>query len=261
MNRSRIIILSLVILSLILMASCKGSEKRKLPDKATTEAIVEYATLPSFKTLLPLIDENSTGSRLITTPMEATKNPVKSAFRTGVLTANMLIAEKRNDIATTKMSSTALVNSDSFVLGKEQKQKYLAQLSSYYQTNDWDKLGKSLDQLKKRIETDVWERQDFEMYTITILGGWIEATRQIYGLLSEKDSTQAVKITTENTWNMLRSNMELFKTRSLLDDPAIKETKARINQLAAIETAAKGNYSMDQINQALKLCESIKALF
>jgi len=86
------------------------------------------------------------------------------------------------------MSLTGLLGLESEVnrLGDEMK--------TMIEKSDWDGLDKALDFHKEDVESALWEAENYDNYTLMLMGGWIEAANRIAWLVDQDYSAERTKV-------------------------------------------------------------------
>lgn len=246
------------------LSSCKNSEKKKLPDKTTRESIVPFETIPSFQILLTNVDPAKLDALRLQPEKRSLadiKDPLKQAFWQGVKTAQLLIANKAGNDKAAQELYPDVVNNARISLNLEAKEKYLMQLGGYYRSGNKEKLDTSYDQLKKRIESDLWELNEHELYSVTILGEWCEATRILAQLFSSSPGVHKTYIDND-AWKLIEQNLAQIKKEPFAKSDAVKQSRAKAEKLGSVmRSAPEGKYDQASIDKLLKLADEIGTLY
>lgn len=263
----RIITLLLAGLLLLSLASCKGrKDAAKMPTDEIKAQIATYAPLPSFKEafrLLETLQARDYAPSLNTQPYRVRSEKHNDAFALGVLTADVVLAAKARNSKQLTATSTELMKLGKLLGFQEEVKRLEGILPSYIRQGKWDEIDKALDSLKKRLEDSLWEQQDYECYTLMLLGGWTEALNGVGKMLSSNYSAETTKaLSHDSTWKSMQANLELFSAPEFKDTQSHKslvELSAKVSQLLANHIG--NTYTKEQVEELIKLTEQIKQAF
>jgi hypothetical protein len=136
-------------------------------------------------------------------------------------------------------------------------------LTGNLQQGKWNDVEKTLDYMKKTLEDKLWELEDYEYYTLMILGGWTEALNGLGRTLTANYSPEATKaLGHESAWDSMQANFELFANPAIKDTQTYKdvgELIPKVSQLLAGHT--DNTYTKEQVEELTKLTEQIKQAF
>ncbi len=259
------IILVILLLAMLMSTACK-KKADSMPDPEIAEQIVTYAPLPSFKQVYVVLDQlqaNDISEAVPTKLYETKQEEVRNAFSLGVLTADAVLAargrnsRKLQDISTQMMNLTGLLGLESEVnrMGDE--------LRNMIEKRDWEALDSALDIHKKDVENKLWESENYDNYTIMLLGGWIEAANRVAWLLQQDyDAERSKVLSQKGTFNHLVSNMKTIDTPHITEQEAFQSALKHLVALQAIiNSDTNGSYTKEQIDTIIEGTEAIKNAF
>jgi hypothetical protein len=263
----RITLILLAILLVLALTSCKGRrDAAKMPTDEIKAQIATYSPLPSFKEAFRLLEDFQTkdyapgiSNQLYRIKPQGPYN----AFALGVLTADAAMAAKARNKKQLTSVSAEMMNLCS-LMGLETDVKRLSTLlTSNLQQGKWNDVEKTLDYMKKTLEDKLWELEDYEYYTLMILGGWTETLNSLGRLLTANYSPEATKaLGHESAWDSMQANFELFTNPAIKDTQTYKdvgELIPKVSQLLAGHT--DNTYTKEQVEELTKLTEQIKQAF
>ncbi len=263
----RIILILLASLMLLTLASCKGRrDAAKMPTDEIKAQIATYAPLPSFKEAFRLLDDlkakdyaPSLSDKLYRVQPELHNN----AFALGVLTADVVFAAKARNKNQLTAASAELKKLGNLMGFQEEIKRLDSLLPGYIKQGKWSEVEKTLDFLKKRLEDKLWELEDYEYYTLMILGGWTEALNGVGKILTGSYSAEATRaLSHENTWKAMQANLELFSAAEFKGTQTYKslvDLTAKVSQLLASHT--DDTYTKEQVEELIQLTEQLKQAF
>lgn len=263
----RMLLIIIAVLIAFSAISCKGrKEAAKLPDEQTKAQIPAYAPLPSFKEVFRALGEVPAKDYSAMIPQKLFKTKQegpRNAFALGVLTADaVLVAKARNkarltEISQEMMNLTALLNLE------DEINRMGANLKTLIEQEKWDELDASLDSVKKSVEDKLWELENYEYYTLMILGGWTEALGNVSRLLAQNYKPETTKaINQKGTWNSLAGNIELIATPAIKDSESFKAALPLVQKVRdIINTDSANTYSQDQLKELIASTDQIKAAY
>jgi hypothetical protein len=262
--KTRLIIFIVLIMMLFSFACKKKAEQ--VPDTETQQQVTTFATLPSFKEVYGTLDQvqvKDISAAVPTTTYKTKQEEVRNAFSLGLLTADAVLAAKgRNkgklsDISAQMMTLTSLLGLESEVnrLGDDMK--------SMIEQEQWEELDKALDFHKEDVETKLWESENFDNYTLMLMGGWIEAANRIAWLIGQNyDAGRSSVLAQKGTFNHLLNNLKQISTPHIVEQEAFVKAVALTEELKEIiDNDTNNTYTKEQLSQIVTKTDEIKAAF
>ncbi len=266
MKTKYLFIFGLVVVFVV--SACKGKPKDEtLPlGEAGETRVTKFAPLPSFKTVFAASDQLEVRDLSASVPKHLYKvkqDPPRHSFALGVLTADAVIAARgRNKtklmaIANEMMRITTLLNLEAEVsqLGDD--------IKNLVEQDKWDELEQSLDKHKKVVEDKLWEREEFDQYTLMVLGGWTEAVNSVSWLINLNYSAERTKVLThKGIWNDIHYNMQLIKSPAIVNEiyyQSVIDLIATVKEI--LDADSDGIYSKAQTDEIFKQTDLIKSEF
>lgn len=259
------LIIALVLVLMLFSFACKRKAEQ-LPDQDIAQQVTTFAPLPSFKEVYSTLDQvqvKDISAAVPTTTYKTKQEEVRNAFSLGLLTADAVLAAKgRNkgklsDISAQMMTLTSLLGLESEVnrLGDSMK--------SMIEKEQWEELDKALDFHKDDVESKLWESENFDNYTLMLMGGWIEAANRIAWLINQNyETTRTSVLAQKGTFNHLLNNLKQIKTPHITEQAAFVKAVTQTEELKAIlDNDKDGTYTKEQIEQIIAKTEAIKATF
>ncbi|MCB5234229.1 MAG: hypothetical protein LHW60_03140 [Candidatus Cloacimonetes bacterium] len=259
------LIIAIVAITLLFSWGCKKKADNMPPEDLASQ-ITTFAPLPSFKEVYASLDQVQVKDIAAAVPASVYKTKqeeVRNAFSLGLLTADAVLAakgrdkNKLKDISAQMMSLTGLLGLESEVnrLGDEMK--------TMIEKSDWDGLDRALDFHKEDVESALWESENYDNYTLMLMGGWIEAANRIAWLVDQNYSEERTKVLVQKgTFNHLTSNLEQIKSEHVVEQAAFQTALDNIRELKElINSDQNGAYSKEQVKSIIELTGNIKAAF
>lgn len=253
------LLISLFILSI---SSCKGKkDAAKLPSDEIKEQVAVFAPLPSFKELFRQADDSwdkELADNLPKTSYQVQKEGPYNAFALGVVIADCYLAIKaKNQVQLSRAADTMIELTN--LIGLEESFKTKDQsLKNLIKQKKWDELEKALDIWKKLVEDKLWEKQDYDAYTLNVLGAWTQAMNNVLKLLL-KETKDTKAINQEGAWTLMADNFVLISDPQIKDSATHKEVASLINQIRdALKNHQNNTYTKAQLEELIKLTEQIK---
>jgi len=263
MNKRLFIAIVLVIM--LALVACKQKDA-EIPAGTESGSITTFAPLPSFREVYAALDQvqvRDISAAVPSTTYKTRQEEVRNAFSLGLLTADAVLAAKGRDkgkladISAQMMSLTSLLGLESEVnrLGDEMK--------TMIEREDWENLDKALDFHKADVESKLWESENFDNYTLMLLGGWIEAANRVAWLIHEDYDAERTKVLSQKgTFNSLVQNLEHVSTPHIVEQDAFKETLALTKEIQEIiDQDTNRTYSKNQLQKIITKTDQIKAAF
>lgn len=263
----KVMLVLLAVLIIFSATSCKGKkEAAKLPDEQIKSQIPAYAPLPSFKEVFRALGEVPAKDYSAVIPQKLFKTKQegpRNAFALGVLTADAVLAAKARNKAKLSEISVEMMNLTTLLNLEEEINRMGANLKTLIEQEKWDELDTSLDTVKKSVEDKLWELDNYEYYTLMILGGWTEALGGVTKLLAQNYKPEITKaISQKGTWNSLAGNFELISTPAIKDSAPYKAAAPHILKVRdIINTDSNNTYTKEQLQELITATDQIKAAF
>lgn len=259
------LIIALVLILMLFSFACK-KKAEQMPDQEIAQQVTTFAPLPSFKEVYSTLDQvqvKDISAAVPTTTYKTKQEEVRNAFSLGLLTADAVLAAKgRNkgklsDISAQMMTLTSLLGLESEVnrLGDDMK--------SMIEREQWEDLDKALDFHKDDVESKLWESENFDNYTLMLMGGWIEAANRIAWLINQNyEATRTSVLAQKGTFNHLLNNLKQIRTPHIVEQEAFIKAVALTEELkGVIDNDTDRTYTKDQLNRIISVTDAIKAAF
>lgn len=259
------ITLAILLLTMLVSFACK-KKADNMPAPEVAEQVVTYAPLPSFKEVYAVLDQLQAKDISAAVPAElyiTNQEEVRNAFSLGLLTADAVLAARGRNSGKLKDISAQMMNLTT-LLGLESEVNRMGDdLRTMIQKQQWEELDKALDTHKKDVEDKLWETENYDNYTIMLLGGWVEAANRVAWLLQQKYDLERSKVLAQKgTFNHLVSNMKMITTPHIIEQAAFQEAlKHLVSVQEIINSDTDGSYSKAQIDSIIKGTEAVKAAF
>jgi hypothetical protein len=259
------IVIALVLIVLLVSVACK-KKAEQAPDTELSQQITTFAPLPSFKQVYEVLDHiqvRDISAAVPATIYKTKQEEVRNAFSLGLLTADAVLAAKgRNksklsDISASMMNLTAL-------LGLESEVNRLGdQMKTMIENEQWEELDKALDFHKADVESKLWENENFDNYTLMLLGGWIEAANRVAWLIHQDYNAERSEVLAQKgTFNSLLQNMRQISTAHIIEQEAFQQTLSLLEEVkTVIDNDDNGVYSKEQLKEIITATDKIKAAF
>jgi len=263
----RMLLIFLAILISLSVVSCKGrKEAAKLPDEAIKSQVPTYAPLPSFKEVFRALGEVPAKDYAAVIPQTLFKTKQeepRNAFALGVLTADAVMAAKARNKKRLSDISVEMMNLTTLLRLEDEINRMGAELKTLIENEKWEELDASLDGVKKSVEDKLWELENYEHYTLMILGGWTEALGNVSKLLAQNYKVESTKsINQKGTWNSLAGNWELVSSPAIKDSDSYKSATPHILKIRDIINSDQENtYSKEQLQELITATDQIKAAY
>jgi len=259
------IIVAILLVTLLLSVGCKQRDK-SMPDPSVSSEIPTFAPLPSFKQVYEVLDQLQTKDISAAIPNElyqTKQEEVRNAFSLGLLTADAVLAAKGRNSNKLKDISAQMMNLTSLLGLESEVNKMGDDLRTMIEKQQWEELDKALDVHKKSVEDKLWETENFDNYTIMLLGGWVEAANRVAWLLQQKyDPQRSIVLGQKGTFNNLVTNMKTIKTPHIIEQEAFKNALTKLEEVQTIiNSDTDKTYSPEQIESIIKGTDAIKAAF
>jgi hypothetical protein len=259
------LIIALVLILMLFSFACK-KKAEQMPDQDIAQQVTTFAPLPSFKDVYSTLDQvqvKDISAAVPATTYKTKQEEVRNAFSLGLLTADAVLAAKgRNkgklsDISAQMMTLTSLLGLESEVnrLGDDMK--------SMIEKEQWEDLDKALDFHKDDVESKLWESENFDNYTLMLMGGWVEAANRIAWLINQNyEVSRTTVLAQKGTFNHLLNNLKQIRTPHIVEQDAFAKAVALTEELKGIlDSDTDRTYTKDQLNQIIAKTDAIKAAF
>ncbi len=249
----------------LLSVSCKGKkDKDKLPQGEVH--VSQYAPIPSFKEVFRTLDElkvKDVSVSLPTTVYKTKQEEARNAFALGLLTADAVLAAKGRNKAKLVDISTQMMNLTPLLKLEDEINQLGDNMKTLIEQEKWSELDATLDQIEQSVKDKLWDMENYENYTLMILGGWSEAANRVAWLIKQDYAPEkTVILAQEGTWNSLVANLELVTSEHIINNPGYKESLPLAKEIQAIIKAHKDRtYTSEQLDQIIAATDKIKAAF
>lgn len=259
----KILTIAMLVLTILLLASCKNSEKSKMPDGK--EKVSEYATVASFRSVflaLDKLDDEDLASLVQTRFNVANSDTMRVAFALGAQ-----IAESRLAIATQDKAWLSAANSQIQELApilklKKVAYKYDDGFQPFSTAGDWDSLETLLYKFQDNVDHELLSQKRDQFYTLIALGNWSQTVSQVGGLIANSYSTEKSRVLVSPAWQALADNLALMDSDDYAKIPAIKDAAQKTRELAdMMNTAGSNPLTMEQVNTVVDATRSIRDAF
>ena len=254
-------------LLLLTLTSCKGKEDAaKLPSEEIKAQVPTFAPLPSFKEVFRLLENLEAKDYALTLtkqPYRIKQEGPNNAFALGVLTADAVISAKARNKKQLSEISSEMMNLTTLLGLEDEINRLGAELKTLIQQEKWEELDGSLDAVKKKVEDKLWELENYEYYTLMIMGGWTEVLNSVSKVLATRHSAEATKaISQVGTWNSMKANFELMSSPEIKDTQMYETVGDVIPKISQILGKHSNNtYSKEQLDELIKLTDQILRAF
>ncbi|MDY0151245.1 MAG: hypothetical protein RBS43_03110 [Candidatus Cloacimonas sp.] len=258
----------IIVLAIVILLGIVGCKKKAqtTPSTETAAAITTYAPLPAFKEVFRVLDQiqvKDISAAIPTTLYKAKQEEVRNAFSLGLLTADATLATKGRNKARLSDISAQMMNLTT-LLGLESEVNQMgADLKTLIEKEKWEDLELTLDAHKKKVEDKLWDMESYDNYTLMLMGGWMEAANRVAWLIKQNYSADKTKVLEQKgTFNSLVGNLKNIKAEHIIQQPAFKEALGYVEELKTVIDSDKDKtYTMEQLDQIIKLTDQIKAAF
>lgn len=264
--KTRIVFMLLLVALLLSSFACKKKTNDTLPSDEIAAGIVSFAPLPSFKSVYEVLDQLNVKDISSAVPHELFKTKqeeMRNAFSLGVLTADAILAARGRNSAKLKDISSQMMNLTG-LLGLDTELSQMGdELKGMIEKQEWDKLDAALDHYKESVENTLWQNENFDNYSLMILGGWIEAANRVAWLVTQNYSEEYSKVLAQKgTFNSLVANMKEINTEHYIEQEAFKTSLKHLIALQEIINSDNaGVYSKNQLITIIEGTNQIKNAF
>lgn len=255
----------ILLLAMLISFGCK-KKADSMPDQSVADQVVTYATLPSFKQVYAVLDQLQAKDISAAVPAELYKTSqeeTRNAFSLGVLTADAVLAARGRNSTKLKDISAQMMNLTS-LLGLESEVNRMGDdLRGMIEKQEWDNLDQALDLHKRDVEAKLWDSENYDNYTLMLLGGWIEAANRVAWLIKQDYVAERSKVLAQKgTFNHLVTNMKTIDTPHIKEQAAFQDALKNLVALQAIiNSDSNGTYTKEQIDTIIMGTDAIKAAF
>ena len=222
MKRTAILILTALLA--FMAASCKKSDKSKLPDKA--DKVTAYATIPSFKVMFLAMNSDldlQKASEDTQSIQPAQQDIPSRAFTWGALTSKAQLALKGNNGPLLEKIIDQLISIAPQIGLAEIAKELSEKVKPAVGKGDWEFLETSLFSMQSEAEKSLLASKQYEIYTLLALGEWTEATYCISGIIHSNYTTERSTVLQQyEAWQNLNANLGLLLEGKFKDDARIR---------------------------------------
>ncbi len=262
--KTRIVIL-MVLIAILSLGACK-KKVEQVPSEELAEQQITFAPLPSFKEVYVALDQiqvKDIAAAVPATIYKTKQEEVRNAFSLGLLTADAVLAAKGRNKSKLSDISASMMNLTSLLALESEVNRLGDQMKKMIENEEWEELDKALDFHKADVEGKLWENENFDNYTLMLMGGWIEAANRVAWLIHQNYNAERTKVLAQKgTFNSLLLNMQQITTPHILEQEAfIKSVELLKEVKAIIDNDQNRTYSKDQLKQIVTKTDEIKAAF
>ena len=262
--KTRIVIL-MVLIAILSLGACK-KKVEQVPSEELAEQQITFAPLPSFKEVYVALDQiqvKDIAAAVPATIYKTKQEEVRNAFSLGLLTADAVLAAKGRNKSKLSDISASMMNLTSLLALESEVNRLGDQMKKMIENEEWEELDKALDFHKADVEGKLWENENFDNYTLMLMGGWIEAANRVAWLIHQNYNAERTKVLAQTgTFNSLLLNMQQITTPHILEQEAfIKSVELLKEVKAIIDNDQNRTYSKDQLKQIVTKTDEIKAAF
>ncbi|MDD3049573.1 MAG: hypothetical protein PHR06_00335 [Candidatus Cloacimonetes bacterium] len=258
----KIIVLLLIAL---LLVGCGGKEKKA---EATPTAKIEFyfAPLPPFAKLFSKLDYIETtefDSAVSSENYKVEQDVLKSAFALGVLSADAVVLTKARNKTKLAAISQAMIEYSKLIAIDEDVLMLADELQSLIKADEWDKLENALDKYKSKVELSLYDSQEYDLFTLLQLGGWVEGLNKTCFLLSLNYKAEKTAIIDEKgILNQLINNLKNVKNPELKKMSYYTISTTNLTKIKEIIYSGENSiYSLEKVKQITTLTDEIKKSF
>jgi hypothetical protein len=255
----------MVLILLLSLVACK-KKVPQVPSDELAEQQITYAPLPSFKEVYVALDQvqvKDISAAVPTTIYKTKQEEVRNAFSLGLLTADAVLAAKGRNKSKLTDISASMMNLTS-LLGLESEVNRLGdQMKKMIENEQWEELDKALDFHKGDVEGKLWESENFDNYTLMLLGGWVEAANRVAWLIHQDYNAERTSVLAQKgTFNSLVQNMQQISTPHIVEQEAFTKSIELLKDVKAIIDSDQNKvYTKDQLKLIITKTDEIKAVF
>lgn len=257
------ITIAVLLITMLAFVACKKKAEQS-PNAEISQQITTFAPLPSFKQVYEVLDKiqvRDISAAVPDTLYKTKQEEVRNSFSLGLLTADAVLAAKGRNKSKLSEISASMMNLTA-LLGLESEVNRLGdQMKTMIENEQWEELDKALDFQKADVESKLWENENFDDYTMMLLGGWIEAANRVAWLIHQNYSAERTKVLRQKgTFNSLVQNMKQISAPHITQQDAYKETLTLLEDIKkVIDNDHEGVYSKEQLQEIITYTDKIKA--
>jgi hypothetical protein len=137
------------------------------------------------------------------------------------------------------------------------------QMKKMIENEEWEELDKALDFHKGDVEGKLWENENFDNYTLMLLGGWVEAANRVAWLIHQDYNAERTTVLAQKgTFNSLVLNMQQITTPHIVEQEVFATSVELLKEVKAIiDSDQDRTYTKDQLKQIITKTDEIKAAF
>lgn len=252
---------AMIIISLVV--ACAKKEQEVADEVLEARFYLTY--LPSFEQTfasLDFLEVSDFDSALQMESYSVMPDVYRRAFALGVLSADAVIAVKARNQAVLQDITTSMIDYSRF-LGISQDILMLAdELSELVENNQWMELKQSLDKYKESVELSLYEKREYDLFTLLQLGGWTEGLNSItFLLMNNYDEKSTEIIDQKGILNNLINNLENIEAETVLEQNYYEISLNNYLKIRDIIYNETGTYDLEEISNIYKLTYEIKQAF
>lgn len=259
------IIIAMVLIVILALGACK-KKVEQLPSEELIQQTITFAPLPSFKEVYIALDQvqvKDISAAVPATIYKTKQEEVRNAFSLGLLTADAVLAAKGRNKDKLSEISASMMNLTSLLALESEVNRLGDQMKKMIENEQWEELDKALDFHKADVEGKLWESENFDNYTLMLLGGWIEAANRVAWLIHQDYKPERTQMLAQKgTFNSLLLNMQQISTPHIVEQEAFEKS---IKLLKDVKTIIDNDqdrvYTKDQLKQIITKTDEIKAAF
>lgn len=259
------IVIAMVLILILGMVACK-KKVEQTPSEDVSQLVTTFAPLPSFKEVYIALDQiqvKDIAAAVPSTIYKTKQEEVRNAFSLGLLTADAVLAAKGRNKSKLSDISASMMNLTSLLALESEVNRLGDQMKKLIENEEWEELDKTLDFHKGDVEGKLWENENFDNYTLMLLGGWIEAANRVAWLIHQDYNAERTKVLAQKgTFNSLVLNMQQITTPHIVDQEAFKESLELLKEIKTIiDNDHDRTYTKEQLKQIITKTDEIKAAF
>ncbi|MCB5270782.1 MAG: hypothetical protein LHW56_02940 [Candidatus Cloacimonetes bacterium] len=259
------IVIAMVLIMVLSLVACK-KKVEQVPSEELVEQVITFAPLPSFKEVYVALDQVQVKDISAAVPAKIYKTKqeeVRNAFSLGLLTADAVLAAKGRNKTKLSEISASMMNLTSLLALESEVNRLGDQMKKMIENEQWEELDKALDFHKGDVEGKLWENENFDNYTLMLLGGWIEAANRVAWLINQNYNAERTTVLAQKgTFNSLVLNMQQIKTPHIVEQEAFVESLKLLKEVKAIiDSDQNRTYTKDQLKEIIAKTDEIKAAF
>lgn len=247
--------------------ACKCSRSsRNLPDKSLKDQIAAFAPLPSGKELLRSFTSLSPKEYMALASDEDYHGKLEAShivFALGVQYYDALMAcNTHNKARATQLSQTMLATPKTLELDIDTK-TLDTDMKELLRTSNWPRLETYFDGFTKMVADSLWQKEEYELYTLYNMGTWMQGINRISThLLEDYQADATVVLHQHEVLNSLLSNLELMQDPAFTEAPFFTQALPLLTQIHQIILSdTNTNYTAEQLTELKEASAQLKSIF